>query len=513
MPAERLPMRKVREVLRLKYACGASERVIAQSVGIGRTAVGEYVRRAAVIGITWPVPVEFDDAALERKLFAPAGYNPPRAKPLPDWVSIHAELRRRSMTLALLWQEYRAQHPDGYGYSRFCDLYGEWRRGVTATMRQTHAAGEKLFVDFAGDTVPVFDGLTGEVRDAKIFVAVLGASNYTYAEARFSEGLPDWIGVHVNALAFLGGVPQAIVCDNLKAGVTSASRYEPGVNRTYLDLAAHYGMTIMPTRPRKPRDKAKVEGAVLIVQRWILARLRDRRFFSLVELNAAIRLLLDELNDRLMRKLGASRREFFETIDRPALRPLPSAPYQYAEWRQARVAPDYHVDVHGHFYSVPFRLIRQTVEVRMTEATVEVFHRGARVASHLRSSVKRRHTTVPEHMPSAHRRHASWTPARLLAVASKIGPSTVALCEAIMRAKPHPEQGFRSCLGILSLARSYGPVRLEAACRRGIAIGAASYRSIASILKNGLDRAFLPETGAEDDPIRHGNIRGQGYFH
>jgi len=513
MPAERLPMRKVREVLRLRYACGASERVIAQSLGIGRTAVGEYIRRAAVIGITWPVPEELDDAALERKLFAPAGYNPPRSKPLPDWAYVHAELRRRSVTLALLWQDYRGQHPDGYGYSRFCDLYGEWRRGVTATMRQTHAAGEKLFVDFAGDTMPVFDAITGEMREAKIFVAVLGASNYTYVEARFSEGLPDWIEAHVNALAFLGGVPKAIVCDNLKAGVTTASRYEPGVNRTYQELAAHYGTTIMPTRPRKPRDKAKVEVAVQIAQRWILARLRDRRFFSLAELNVAIRALVDELNARLMRKIGASRREFFETIDRPALMPLPREPYQYAEWRRARVAPDYHVEVQGHFYSVPSRLIRQVVEVRITQATVEVFHRGVRVASHARSPVRRRHTTIPEHMPSAHRRHAFWTPERVLAAAKKIGPSTAALSQAIMRAKPHPEQGFRSCLGILSLARSYGPIRLEAACRRGVVIGAASYRSIASILKTGLDKAFMPDPEPDADPIHHGNIRGRDYYH
>ena len=513
MPAERLPMRKVREVLRQRYACGASERVIAQSLGVGRTAVGEYIRRAAVIGITWPVPDELDDAALERKLFAPAGYNPPRSKPLPDWSHVHAELRRRSVTLALLWQDYRGRHPDGYGYSRFCDLYGEWRRGVTATMRQTHVAGEKLFVDFAGDTMPVFDALTGEVRDAKIFVAVLGASNYTYVEARFSEGLPDWIGAHINVLAFLGGVPKAIVCDNLKAGVTTASRYEAGVNRTYQDLAAHYGTTIMPTRPRRPRDKAKVEVAVQIAQRWVLARLRDQRFFSLAELNVAIRALVDELNDRLMRKLGASRREFFETIDRPALMAPPSAPYQYAEWRRARVAPDYHVEVQGHFYSVPSRLIRQAVEVRTTQATIEVFHRGVRVASHARSPVRRRHTTIPEHMPSAHRRHAFWTPARLLAAANKIGPSTVALCDAIMRAKPHPEQGFRSCLGILSLVRSYGPLRLEAACRRGVVIGAASYRSIASILKTGLDKAFMPDPEPDADPIHHGNIRGRGYYH
>jgi transposase len=506
-------MRKVREVLRLKYACRASARVIAQSVGIGRSAVAEYIRRAAVIGITWPISAELDDAALERKLFAPTGYNPPRSKPLPDFGHVHAELRRRGVTLALLWEEYRGAHPDGYGYSRFCDLYGEWRRGVTATMRQTHAAGDKLFVDFAGDMVPIFDAITGEIRHAKIFVAVLGASNYTYAEACASEALPDWIGAHVNALTFLGGVPKAIVCDNLKAGVTATNRYEPGINRTYQDLAAHYGTTIMPTRPRRPRDKAKVEAAVLIVERWILARLRNQRFFSLAELNTAIRGLINEFNARLMRKLGASRREFFESIDQPALMALPTEPYQYAEWRRARVAPDYHVEVQRHFYSVPSRLIRQVVEVRITQTTIEVFHRGVRVASHQRSAVARRHTTIPEHMPSAHRRYAFWTPARLLAAAEKIGPSTAALCRIIMQAKPHPEQGFRSCLGVLSLARGYGPVRLEAACRRGIAIGAMSYRSVASILKNGLDKAFLPEVAAEADPIQHDNIRGGTYFH
>jgi transposase len=513
MPAERLPMRKVREVLRLKYACGVSARVIARSVGIGRTAVAEYIRRAAVVGITWPIPADLDDASLERKLFAPAGYNPPRSRPVPDFGHVHAELRRRGVTLVLLWQEYRAAYRDGYGYSRFCDLYDEWRRGVTATMRQAHAAGDKLFVDFAGDTVPVFDAINGEVLPAKIFVAVLGASNYTYVEARASEALPDWIAAHVNTLAFLGAVPKAIVCDNLKAGVTAINRYEPGVNRTYQDLAAHYGTTIMPTRPRKPRDKAKVEAAVLIVERWILARLRNQRFFSIAELNVAVRILLDELNARIMRKLGASRREFFESIDRPAMRPLPAEPYQYAEWRRARVAPDYHIEVQGHFYSVPSRLIRQLVEARITQTTVEVFHRGIRVASHPRSAVAHRHTTIPEHMPSAHRRYAFWTPARLIAAAQKIGPSTAALCEAIIRAKPHPEQGFRSCFGILSLERAYGPVRIEAACRRGIAIGAASYRSIASILKNNLDKAFLAETATEADPIQHDNIRGRSYFH
>jgi len=338
MPAERLSMRKVREVLRLKHACGASVRTIARSVGVGHTTVAEYLRRTGVIGITWPVPAEIDDAELERRLFAPAGFYKAPTRAMPDWNHVHAELRRRGVTLLLLWEEYRAEHGDGYGYSRFCDLYIDWRRGVSATMRQTHVAGEKLFVDYAGDTVAVFDGATGEERRAHVFVAVLGASNYTYAEARWSEGLADWIGAHVNALAFLGGVPKLLVCDNLRAGVTAACRYEPGINRTYQEMAAHYSSAVLPTRIRRPRDKAKVEVAVLIVQRWILARLRNQRFFALAELNLAIRALVEELNARLMRKLSASRREFFDSIDRPALMPLPAEPYQYAEWRRARVA-------------------------------------------------------------------------------------------------------------------------------------------------------------------------------
>ncbi len=508
-------MRKVREVLRLRHASGASVRTIARAVGVGHTTVAEYLRRAAVIGITWPVPPELDDAALEQRLFAPPGFNTPHSRPLPDWHHVHAELRRRGVTLLLLWEEYRAAHPDGYGYSRFCDLYIDWRRGISATMRQTHVAGEKLFVDFAGDTVPVFDGLSGEARRAHVFVAVLGASNYTYAEARWSEGLADWVGAHVNALSFLGGVPRLLVCDNLRAGVTAACRYEPGINRTYQELATHYGTAVLPTRVRRPRDKAKVETAVLIVERYILARLRNRHFLSLGDLNAAIRELLGDLNARLMRKLGASRREFFETLDRPALLPLPPEPYAYAEWRRCRVAPDYHVEVQGHFYSVPSRLIREVVEARITDGTVELFHAGQRVAAHPRSALKHRHTTIPEHMPSAHRRYASWTPARIQSAAAAIGPGTAALVEIILRGKPHPEQGFRACLGILRLARTYGDARLEAACQRGLSIGARSYGSIASILRTGLDRAFhdTADAPAEAAPLLHANIRGRGYYH
>ena len=422
-----------------------------------------------------------------------------------------AEAARRDAAAAV--GRVPGEHIDGYGYSRFCDLYRDWRKTVSATMRQTHAAGEKLFVDWAGDTVPVFDTATGMARRAHVFVAVLGASNYTYAEARWSEALPEWIGAHVNAFCAIGGVPGAVVCDNLKAGVTATCRYEPGINRTYQDLAAHYDTAILPTRPRKPRDKAKVEVAVLIIERYVLARLRNRRFFSLFELNAAIWEIVAALNARIMRKLGVSRLELLETIERPALKELPSEPYQYAEWKKCRVAPDYHVEVERHYYSVPSRLIREQVEARITDSTIEIFHKGSRVASHARSNVRNRHTTVHEHMPSSHRRYAEWTPARMMREARKIGPATIALVQAVMKAKPHPEQGFRACLGILRLARGYGTARVEAACRRGNDIGATTYGSIASILKNGLDKAYAREPTPETPPIRHGNIRGTGYYH
>src|SRR6266496_2606221 len=345
MPAERAPMRKVREVLRLRHALGVSERQIAITTGVSRSTVGEYLRRAAVIGITWPVPEGLDDAELERRLFTLPAFDEKPVRPLPDWSHVHKELKRRAVTLLLLWEEYRAEHADGYGYSRFCDLYVEWRKRITPTMRQTHVAGEKLFVDWAGDTIPVFDAITGAEHDARIFVAALGASNYTYAEARWTETLPDWIGAHVNAFSAIGGVPKAAVCDNLKAGITKPSRYEPGINRTYQDLADHYGFVVLPTRVRKPRDKAKVEVAVLIVERFVLAKLRNRRFFSLDELNTEVRECVATINAKVMKKLAKSRRELLETIDRPALKELPSEPYRYAEWKRCGVAPDYHVEV------------------------------------------------------------------------------------------------------------------------------------------------------------------------
>ena len=513
MPGQRLPMRQVREVLRLKHACGHSGHQIAIMLGVSRYTVAEYLRRAGVVGITWPVPPELDDMALERMLFTPAFGGGEPTRPQPDWSRLHAELRRPGVTLLLVWEEYRAGQPDGYGYSRFCDLYATWRGRLSPTMRQNHPVGERLFVDFAGQTVEVIDGATGEVRRAQIFVATLGASNFTYAEARWTQALPDWIGCHVGAFSSFGGVTRQIVCDNLKAGVTAACRYEPGISRTYQDMASHYGTAVLPARVRRPRDKAKVEVAVQVVQRWVLARLRHRRFFSLAELNGAIRELVTDLNDRPMRHLATSRRALFEALERPALLPLPTEPYAYAEWRRCRAGLDYHVEVHGHFYSVPYRLMRETIEARITDQTIELFHHGARVASHLRNPRPQRHTTIAEHMPSAHRRYAEWTPTRLLREAAAIGSSTLALVERILTTKPHPEQGFRACMGILRLVRSYGPERLEAACQRGMDIGARSYGSVQSILQNGLDRAYRPDPMADEPPIQHANIRGSGYYH
>src|SRR3954447_5133355 len=504
MPAERLPMRQVREVLRLKYLCGQSGHRIAVVVGISRYTVAEYLRRAAVVGITWPVPSELDDTALERKLFTPPGAMAAETvRPQPDWMRIHAEMRRPGVTLLLLWEEYRAGQPDGYGYSRFCDLYAAWRGRLSPTMRQSHPLGERLFVDYAGQTVEVVDAVTGEVRAAHIFVAALGASNLSYAEARWSQGLADWLGCHVNTFSFLGGVTRQVVCDNLKAGLTTVCRYEPGINRSYQDLAMHYGTTIVPRRVRKPRDKAKVEVAVQLVQRWVLARLRQRRFFSLAELNAAIGELIEVLNDRPMRHLGSRRRSLFEASERGALLPLPAEPYVYAEWRRCRAGIDYHVEL----------LVRETIEARITEQTVELSHRGARIACHIRSPLRGRHTTIPEHMPSSHRRYADWTPARLMNEAAIIGPATAALVEQILHAKPHPEQGFRACLGILRLVRAWGAERVEAACQRGIDIGARSYSSIASILRNNLDRAYRPQSVPDEPPVQHSNIRGGRYYH
>ena len=510
MPAKRVPMRQIRELLRLKHACGMSNRQIGDALGMGRTTVGDYLRRLAFVGIGWPVPDELDDAALEARLFEQPEAKGDRAE--PDWAMVHRELKRPGVTQRLLWEEYRATEPNGYSLSRFCELYGAWRGRLSSVMRQHHVAGEKLFVDYAGQTVEIFDPATGEVRQAQIFVAVLGASNYTYAEATWTQQLPDWIGSHVRALTFIGGSPKVIVPDNLKSGVHKPCFFEPRINRTYADLAGHYSTVVIPARPRKPRDKAKAEVGVQIVERWVLAKLRNRRFTSLATLNLAIFQLVDELNRKPSRHLGASRLELFHQIDKPALSLLPAETYEYAEWKECRVGIDYHVEIDKHYYSVPHSLRRQPISARITASTIELFHRGRRVASHLRSRQQRRHTTTREHMPSAHRRYAGWTHERLQQDAETVGPHTACLIEAILKKKPHPEQGFRACLGILRLRKSYGPDRLEAACGRAFEINGLSYSSVASILKNNIDRR-PPDPDAADGPtIHHQHLRGSTYF-
>jgi transposase len=514
MPAERTTMRHVREVLRLKFVGGVPTREIARRIGIAPSTVRTTIRRFQAAGLSWPLPDEMTDAALEARLFPEAGTREGhRRQTEPDWASIHRELKRKHVTLSILWDEYIARDPEGYRYSRFCELYRIWESKLSITMRQTHVGGDKLFVDYAGDTVPVIvDRLTGEVRHAQIFVAVMGASSFTYVEATWTQTLGDWIGAHTRAFAAIGGVPRLIVPDNAKVAVIKACLYEPQVNRTYAEMAAHYGTAVLPARPRRPRDKAKVEACVLIVERWLIGRLRDRRFYSLAELNAAIGELLQRLNEeRPIRRLGATRRQLLEELDRPAFKPLPTEPYVFAEWRVRRVGIDYHVEVEGHFYSVPYRFARSEVEVRLTGRTVEIFIKGERIAVHMRSSGNGKHTTIADHMPSSHRRYADWTIGRIRRDAALIGPATAALCDLILEQRPHPEQGFRSCLGILRLARPFGVARLEAAATRAIEIGALTYRSVRSILDHKLDR-HAAHRPAESAPIIHPNIRGSRYY-
>jgi transposase len=515
MATERLSMRQIREILRQKWLLACSHRQVTASLRVSVGTVTAVLRRATHAGLDWAQVESLTDAALEARLYGAA---PPggRGRPAPDCAYLHAERKRPGVTLELLHLEYLEQHPTGYRYTRFCDLYRAWLARHRLSMRQEHRAGEKVFVDYAGQQPHLVDPRTGEGITAELFVGVLGASNYTYAEATRTQRLPDWLGSHERMFRFFGGVSTAIVCDQLKSGVTRPCRYEPGLQKSYEEFAQHMGTTILPARPAMPRDKAKIEVAVQVAERWILARLRHERFFGLGPLNARIAELLDDLNQRRMRHYEASRTELFERLDRPALRPLPATPFVYGEWKRATVNVDYHVEIDHHYYSVPHALVplRQPVDVRVSALTVEIFHRGQRVAAHLRSHARGQHTTDPAHMPKAHQAHREWSPSRLLAWAQTVGPQTAALVEAILASRPHPEQGYRSCLGILRLARREGAARLEAACARALAVGARSYRHVEAILKHGLDRAPLPEAGpaAPARPVVHDQLRGPTYY-
>ena len=513
MPTQRLSMRRIRQLLALHFGAGASSRAIGVELGIAPSTVREYLARAAAAGVVWPLGADDTDESLMARLFVNAGVRAgARFHAEPDWPALVRELKRPGVNLLVLWEEYRAIHPEGYAYSRFCQLFREFERRLSPVMRQSHGAGHKAFVDYSGRRVPITDPATGQVRMAEIFVAVLGASSLTYAEATWTQTLPDWIGAHVRMFRFFGAAPRLLVPDNLKSAVHKASFYDPEVNRSYAMMAAHYNVGILPARPRRPRDKAAVEAGVRFAQSYIVGRLRNAVFFSLAECNAAIASAVERMNGRKMRRLGTSRRELFEAVERPAMQALPPEDHEFAEWRLARVGIDYHVEVLGFFYSVPHALIREQVDTRATAHTVEVFHRGKRVAAHARRYNGPRHGTQPEHMPSAHRRHAEWTPERLQRQAREIGPNTEALILAVLARRPHPEQGFRTGLGVLRLFRGLDPVRAEAVSLRAVEIGALSCASVASILKHRLDRQASPQA-ADGTPLLHDNIRGPCYYH
>ncbi len=515
MANRRLPVRKIKEVLRLKHDCNLSEREIARSCHISRTTVTDYLSRAKAAGLGWPEAAAVSEYDLVKRLFPDKPVPSSVPRPMPDCQYIYNELRtyrKLNLTLAQLWLEYKDKHPDGYQYSQYCEHYRRWRGKLDYCMRQEHRGGEKVFVDY-GDGLSIVDPSTGELTLTQLFLAVWGASNYTYAEASLSQTLPDWTGSHRRAFEYFGCAPRVLVPDNLKSGVHDPCFYEPEINPTYADMAQHYDCAVLPARPAKPRDKAKVEAGVLIAKRWILAVLRHRTFCSLAELNAAIWQCLERLNTRPLRQAKKSRREIFEAVDQPNALPLPQRPYEYAEWSKARVSLDYHVEVDGHYYSVPYRLLHEKLDIRKTATTVEVFRKGERVAAHARSHIRISHTTSPEHMPSTHRYYSEWNPVRLVEWAGKTGEATAQLVERILATRPYPEQGYRACLGIIHLGRHYEPCRVEAAARRALTFNACSYRSMKAILKAGLDQK--PEGWKQLGPSNlrpHHNIRGQDYY-
>jgi transposase len=516
--SERHSMRKIREVLRLKYELRLGHRAIAASCAIGKASVSDYLKRADRAGLTWEHAKTLSDAEIESRLFRHVGRNEPSARAPIDFAWVHRELRQTGVTLHLLWLEYQVAtaqrgRETPYQYSQFCDLYATFRDRLEPSMRQVHRAGEKAFVDYSGKKPHIVDRDTGEVIEVELFVMVLGASNYTYAEATRTQRLVDFVGSNVRALDYYGCVPEIIVPDQLRSAVRGPHRYDPEINPTYMEMAQHYGIAIIPARPRRPKDKAKVEVGVQVAQRWILACLRNRTFFSLAELNAAIAELLERLNARPFQKLDGCRQSAFESIDRPAMKPLPQTRYQLADWKDATVNIDYHVDYLGRFYSVPHAMIGAEVEVRATAMTVEILHGGERVVAHERSyGPKGTAVTLEAHRPKSHRDYGQWPPSRIVSWAGSIGPSAASVVERILADKPHPEQGYRSCMALIRTAKQYGYERTEAACRRALSIGAPTRKSVEAILKRGLDRVPLEDADAAPRIVVHENIRGGDYF-
>jgi transposase len=514
VPQERVSVRKIRELLRLRYDLKLGQVQIARSCNLGQSTVFRYLKRFEESGLSWPLPESCNDRVLEELLFARAARGVPGTRAPIEFAALKRQLQtHRHVSLQLLWEEYRASQPDGYQYSYFCELYRQWKSTQQLSLRQEHRAGEKMFVDWAGATVPLYDAGTGEVVGrASIFVAALGASSYTFAFAAQQQDLHSWIDCHVRAFEFFTGCPVLVIPDNPRTAVNRACRYEPDLNRTYLEMAQHYGVAVLPARPRKPRDKAVVESAVGVVERWILAALRHRKFFSIAELNEAIAALLERLNQRPFRKREGTRASLFAALDQPALKPLPVERYSAADWKNCRANIDYHIEVDRHYYSVPYQLVGQLLEARLTHASVEIFHRGVRVASHVRSHAPYRHSTQPDHRPKSHQAHLEWTPSRLVHWAETVGPATGQLVRTILESKPHPEMGYRSCLGIMRLLKAYSKERLEAASRRAVELRACSYQSLQSILKHSLDQQVIRETEPKKPGPHHGNVRGPQYY-
>jgi len=500
-------MRKIREVLRLHHEAGLSNRAIARACKVSNSTVGEYLIRAAQASLEWPLPEGLSEDDLQRRLFPEKGQAAGAERPMPDWEEIHRELSKRGVTMTLLWQEYREKHPDGYGYTQFRKYYQRWNQAHTSTMRLPHKGGEAMEVDYAGMTVPITNPETGEITQAQVFVAALPASSYTYVEIQPSQERSSWLGGHVRAFAFFGGVPKILRPDNLKSGVKSPNRYEPDINPSYQELAEHYQLAVLPARVRKPRDKPHAENSVQNVERWVLAPLRNRTFFSLGEANRAIAPLLQTLNEREMAHLGKSRCQLFEELDQPALRPLPERPYEFATWKNAKVSLDYHVAFEGHYYSVPHALVGQEVRIRATENMVQIFHHGQQIAIHPRSIAQGRFSTRAEHMPANHRFVLQADSDWFLREATRIGPHTSAYFTALLQSRPYPQQAYRSCLGILDLARKHPHAWLETACQRLLPARLLSYRDVKAELER-----LTADAPASPLPA-HENVRGNTYYH
>ena len=507
MPQERLPVRKIREVIRLHHEAGLSNRAIARVCKVSNSTVGEYLERAEKAGLDWPLPEELSEDDLYRRLFPEKGDAKGAARPMPNWEDMHRELSKRGVTLRLLWKEYREKHPDGYGYTQFREHYQRWNKSHTNTMRLPRKAGEEMEVDYAGMTVPITNPETGEISQAQVFVATLPASNYTYAEIQPTQQLQHWLGGHVRAFAFIGGVPKTICPDNLKSGVKTPNRYEPELNPSYQELAEHYQVAVLPARVRKPRDKAHVENSVQNVERWVLAPLRNRTFFSIGEANRAIAPLIQALNQREMAHLGKSRQQLFEELDQPALHHLPERPFEFATWKNAKVNIDYHIAFEGHYYSVPHHLVRQEVRIRATESLVAIFHHGQQVAIHPHSLAQGRFSTRPDHMPANHRFVLNADGDWFQREARKIGSHTAAYITALLKSRRYPQHAYRACLGILNLARKHPHTRFETACQTLLEADLLSYRDV----KSELERLVAANTPEPPLPA-HENVRGNNYY-